>query len=183
MSSCEKEKIEKVSEKIHIIWMRNNDGLETSKPELFLPYNQLAEDEKQKDRDAVLPILKLKKENKTDEDIIEIISEKHHTAWYDAFQAKSTKEEKQSPRIRKGNSSVNASGNVNVDINQPWSTLGEPWKIKQRKAVKEYVDAFNEVFNSKEGCNLPQSGGRKTKKRTRKTKKYKKNKRFVSLKK
>lgn len=45
--------IDEMAEQIHQLWMKLNSWQQSSSPHLFVPYNNLSDDEKEKDRNVV----------------------------------------------------------------------------------------------------------------------------------
>ncbi len=164
-SRTDKEKIEAVADLIHQQWMAMNSWQKNSKPELFLDYKDLSEDEKQKDKDLVVLIQKFKNDKLSDVQIIDKISEGHHEKWLSDFRKSSpdayTNNTKTTfkERIRKG------TGDKDVNINKNWKDLDQAWKTKQSDAATQAVSAYNNVFSSRSNVNPTaervQLGGRK----------------------
>ena len=58
------EMIEEMSSVVHEAWMKRNSWEKESRPHLFVPYSELSEEEKAKDRDQVLDAIKIIKSEK-----------------------------------------------------------------------------------------------------------------------
>lgn len=58
------EMVEELSSVVHEVWMKRNSWKKENRPHLFVPYSELSEEEKAKDRDQILQAIEIIKSEK-----------------------------------------------------------------------------------------------------------------------
>lgn len=129
--------IEKAAALIHVEWMKRNPKADWNGAQ-HVPYDQLPEAEKQKDRDHVSTILSLLVAAGSGgrDSIVDHFAAMAHDNWKKGLAASGHV----GPRMKK------AEDGTPVDINVPWSELHPDWKKENLAAGSSAYDAVQAAF-------------------------------------
>jgi hypothetical protein len=125
--------IEQMSSQVHDEWMKRNPKADWNAAQ-HVPYEQLPESEKVKDREHVQQILVLHRENVAEPNtslethidrLANAFGAQAHEAWRAGWEEKNGKD---TPRMK------SVSGGTQVNINVPWKDLHPEWKRENYQA-------------------------------------------------
>lgn len=136
--------IEQMSSQVHDEWMKRNPKADWNAAQ-HVPYEQLPESEKVKDREHVQQILVLHRENVAEPNtslethidrLANAFGAQAHETWRAGWQEKN---DKNTPRMK------SVSGGTQVNINVPWKDLHPEWK---RENYQAGVAAARALYNA-----------------------------------
>jgi len=136
--------IEQMSSQVHDEWMKRNPKADWNAAQ-HVPYEQLPESEKAKDREHVQQILVLHRENVAEPNtslethidrLANAFGAQAHEAWRAGWEEKNGKD---TPRMK------SVSGGTQVNINVPWKDLHPEWK---RENYQAGVAAARALYNA-----------------------------------